>query len=188
MVCGLNKIATRETRGAISRNNSTHLPLREASILMNPVILPPGLWRLATKPLPTGSDTDAKTIGIVWVSCRNAAVTGVVTAKSTSGLVCTNSVANSLVRSILPLVQRVSTVTLRPSIHPSSASRFRNAASQAWPSKSVSATPKRTPMRRNRPDCCAREASGQATAAPPRNATNSRRFIARPQGSAEATL
>jgi hypothetical protein len=31
--------------------------------------LPPGLGRLATKPLPTGSTVDAKTIGMMRVCC-----------------------------------------------------------------------------------------------------------------------
>src|SRR6516162_4400369 len=49
----------------------------EASRLMKPVRLPPGRGRLATKPSPTGSDTAPKTIGIVRVSRRSAAVAGV---------------------------------------------------------------------------------------------------------------
>jgi hypothetical protein len=34
-----------------------------------------------------------------------------------------------------------------------------------------------TPMRRTRSVCCARAASGRATAAPPSNVMNARRFI-----------
>jgi hypothetical protein len=48
-----------------------------------------------------------------------------------------------------------------------------------------------TPIRRMRSDGCAPAASGHATAAPPSNAMNSRRFImrnARPAGSANAEL
>ena len=37
-------------------------------MLMNPVMLPPGRDKFATKPLPTGSDTVTNTIGIVRVS------------------------------------------------------------------------------------------------------------------------
>src|SRR5215813_4077793 len=76
-VSGLRMAATRLTPGAISASNSSHLLATVASWLMKPVIFPPGRGRLATKPSPTGSDTDANTIGIVRVSRWNAAVTGV---------------------------------------------------------------------------------------------------------------
>jgi hypothetical protein len=46
-----------------------------------PVIFPPGWAMLATKPAPTGSET----IGIVCVSPRSNAVTGVEFARTTSG-------------------------------------------------------------------------------------------------------
>jgi hypothetical protein len=54
------------------------LPLNAASRLMKPVILPPGCGKLATNPLPTGSETTTNTIGIVLVSRCSAATTGVV--------------------------------------------------------------------------------------------------------------
>ena len=41
------------------------------SNMMNPVALPPGRARLATKPAPTGSTTIANTIGTVRVACSN---------------------------------------------------------------------------------------------------------------------
>jgi enamine deaminase RidA (YjgF/YER057c/UK114 family) len=41
-VSGLNMIAVRSTRGAISLSNSNHLPPIVASTLINPVMLPPG--------------------------------------------------------------------------------------------------------------------------------------------------
>ena len=44
---------------------------------MKPVTLPPGRGKLATKPLPTGSETAAKTIGMVRVCCSKVAVAGV---------------------------------------------------------------------------------------------------------------
>ena len=47
------------------------------SILVKPVTLPPGREKLATKPLATGSDTVAKMMGMVRVSCSSAAVVGV---------------------------------------------------------------------------------------------------------------
>src|SRR5215471_11878613 len=69
--------AARDASGTMSFKISIHLPLTEPSMLMNPVMLPPGRGRLATKPLPTGSDTVTNTIGIVLVSCWSAATTGV---------------------------------------------------------------------------------------------------------------
>ena len=51
---------------------------------MKPVMLPPGFAKLATNPLPIGSDAP-NTIGIVLVSACSAAVAGVVTVKITSG-------------------------------------------------------------------------------------------------------
>src|SRR5262249_28264350 len=72
--------------------------LNEASMLTNPVMFPPGLAKLATNPLPRGSDTCAKTIGTVLVSDCNAAVAGVVMLTRTSGFSPTNSLANSCTR------------------------------------------------------------------------------------------
>ena len=48
-------------------HHSTHLPPSEPSMSTKSVILPPDLAGLATKPLPTGSDTAANTIGKVRV-------------------------------------------------------------------------------------------------------------------------
>jgi hypothetical protein len=84
---------------------------KEASKLMKPVMSPPGFAKLATKPLPIGSDA-ANTIGIVLVSACSAAVAGVVKVKITSGLSWTNSFANSRMRSTLPAPQRC------PTLHP----------------------------------------------------------------------
>src|SRR5262249_19135666 len=84
-MAGLNTIATLATRGAISFSSSTHLPPSEFSIGVNPVRLPPGRDRLATNPLPTGSPTIAKTMGMVFVCCRMAAVAGVLPVRMRSG-------------------------------------------------------------------------------------------------------
>src|SRR6516164_8621163 len=51
-VTGLNRRATRATRGAISLSSSSHLPAIVGSMLVKPVTLPPGREKLATKPLP----------------------------------------------------------------------------------------------------------------------------------------
>jgi hypothetical protein len=70
----------------MSLSNSIHLPLNDASMFMNPVIFPPGRGKLATNPLPTGSETTTNTIGIVLVSRCSAATTSVVCPRITSGL------------------------------------------------------------------------------------------------------
>src|SRR5215813_6694421 len=48
-VTGLNKKATRPTRGAISLSSSSHLPAIVGSILVKPVTFPSGREKLATK-------------------------------------------------------------------------------------------------------------------------------------------
>src|SRR5262249_52108915 len=66
---GLNMIATRGMGGAMSLSSSTHLPPTLGSRFVNPVVLPPGRARLATKPWATGSLTPVNTIGTVCVAC-----------------------------------------------------------------------------------------------------------------------
>ena len=145
-------------------------------------MFPPGLAKLATNPLPRGSDTIAKTIGMVLVSDCNAAVDGVKRLTRTSGFSPTNSLANICTRPALPAPQRQSTRMLRPSVQPKSVSRFRNAASSTCASASVSAKRLKTPMRRIWLGCCALATSGQAMAVLPRSATKSRRLIILTQG------
>src|SRR6476661_11091919 len=50
------------------------VPTIEDSTRVNPVTLPPGRAKLATKPLPIGSTTFAKMMGIERVSCSIDAV------------------------------------------------------------------------------------------------------------------
>ena len=59
-------------------SSSIHFPISSGSMNVNPVMLPPGRARLATKPRPTGSFTSAQTIGMVLVNFCNAPITGVV--------------------------------------------------------------------------------------------------------------
>ena len=70
MIFGKDR-AILETRGTVSFSSSTHLPPSEPSIVEKPVALPPGRAKLATKPLPTGSETVAKTMGMVRVCCSS---------------------------------------------------------------------------------------------------------------------
>jgi hypothetical protein len=60
--------ANRRTRGTISCISSSRLPTRSGDWIDKPVTLPPGLDKLATKPLPIGSVANAKTIGMADVA------------------------------------------------------------------------------------------------------------------------
>ena len=75
-VSGLKTTATCATRGAICLSACSHLPAIEDSKLVNPVMFPPGCAQLSTKPLETGSETSANTIGMVRVACFERRDTG----------------------------------------------------------------------------------------------------------------
>ena len=71
---GWRTIATLATSGAIALSKPSHLPPIPSSKLVNPVMLPPGLPKLWTKPLPTGSLSIGDTIGTVRVNSSSALV------------------------------------------------------------------------------------------------------------------
>ena len=85
--------AARVMRGATSLSSSSHFPLKPYSIMVNPVALPPGRAKLATKPALTGSITCTNTIGMVRVIRCKAATLLLVAARITSGASATNSAA-----------------------------------------------------------------------------------------------
>src|SRR5262249_56255688 len=68
---GSRMTATRFTPGTSCLSSSSHFGLIPYSNVANPVTLPPGRVRLATKPAPTGSGTVTNTIGTVRVARRN---------------------------------------------------------------------------------------------------------------------
>ena len=74
---GLQKKAIRLTRGKASFKSSSLLPPSSGERIAKPVTLAPGFARLSTSPLPTGSPTPVKTIGIVRVAFFAATVAGV---------------------------------------------------------------------------------------------------------------
>ena len=84
---------TLETFGTVSLSSSSHLPPSEASYTAKPVALPPGRAKLATKPLPTGSATVAKTMGTLRVCCSSVAVVGVSFERIRSGCSAISSFA-----------------------------------------------------------------------------------------------
>src|SRR5262249_1815584 len=57
-------------------------------------MFPPGRGKLATKPLPTGSETITKTMGMVRVCCGKLAVVGVLCERMRSGCSAISSFAN----------------------------------------------------------------------------------------------
>src|SRR4026207_876619 len=64
----LQSTATREAVGTTSFRNCSPFPLISTLSSETPVIFPPGRPRLGTIPVPTGSPTAARTIGIVRVT------------------------------------------------------------------------------------------------------------------------
>ncbi len=69
-------------------------------------MLPPGRARLATRPFPTGSPAEAKTIGTADVTCLAIAAFAVACVTMTSTLSRTNSPKISAERSKRPSAQR----------------------------------------------------------------------------------
>src|ERR1700689_4449449 len=72
---GLYMSATRVAFDVRSRNNDKYFPVMVACRMVKPVMLPPGWAMLEAKPLPIGSETDTKTIGIDDVAFFSAATT-----------------------------------------------------------------------------------------------------------------
>ena len=103
---GLKRIAICFVSGAIAISNSNHLPPIEGSIVVNPLVLPPGRARLATYPLPTGSRTFTNTMGMTLVACRSASVAMVLGARVTSGRRPTSSAADARSRATSLPAQR----------------------------------------------------------------------------------
>jgi hypothetical protein len=120
-------IANRRRPETTSRNSASRLPARSVACIDRLVTLPPGRARLATRPLPTGSSTSAKTIGTTDDACF-AATAAFPPVTITSTLSRTNSAAISAKRSVRPSAQRYWMATVRPSIQPSSCSRRTKAA------------------------------------------------------------
>jgi len=99
---GFQSTATRTILGKASLSSSSRFPLRSGAIVAIPVMLPPGLARLATWPVPTGSPCSPKTTGMEVVARLTAPVSGADDATMTSTLRRTNSAASSASRSDFP--------------------------------------------------------------------------------------
>ena len=78
--------ATRETLGKASLSSASRFPLSSSTMKLKPVMLPPGLERLRTRPLFTGSAMRVMTMGIVVLAFLAACTDWVFTATITSTL------------------------------------------------------------------------------------------------------
>jgi hypothetical protein len=92
--------------------------------MLTPVVLPPGLAKLAISPEPTSSPF--ATIGIVLVARCAARIAGGPRATMTLAFARTSDWASSGSRSAWPSASRTSRRMLRPSTHPSAASASLN--------------------------------------------------------------
>ena len=135
-------------------------------------MLPPGRARLWTRPIPRGSPTATKTIGMVAVADFKARAGCGPPQMSRSGLRATSSAAKAGRRS-WDWAKRPSMVRFRPSIQPWFCRPSRNAVRMVG-----DGSPRpRTPSRRRVP--CAHERRGKTSSAAVA-AMNSRRFIVLP--------
>jgi hypothetical protein len=89
---------TRLSVGTISRSISSHLPPIEGWKFANPVTFPVGLAKFVTNPLPSGSETDTNTNGIVRTYDWRIAVTTLEFDTIKSGDLLNNSIASARVR------------------------------------------------------------------------------------------
>ncbi len=85
----------RDRCGTACRISSTYLALTSPTTLLSPVTLPPGLERLETNPLATGSPTEIMTIGTEVVAARATLTPGVESTTRTSTLEAISSLASA---------------------------------------------------------------------------------------------
>src|ERR1043166_2641869 len=76
-LAGFQSTATREIFGIACLSSPSRLASSSGPRTVMPVTLPPGRARLATRPLRTGSPTEAMTTGMVDVACLAAKAPGV---------------------------------------------------------------------------------------------------------------
>jgi len=116
-------------------------------------MFPPGRARLATKPLPTGSSSNAMTRGMVFVDSFTDRVTVGAAETMTSTLRRTSSAARSFKRSSFSSAYRHSMTMFFPSTYSSSRRPRRNASVRAEIVEGE--TPARNPIRGIFFGCCA---------------------------------
>ena len=83
-------------------SNATSLPPNSGGWMFLPVMFPPGRARLATSPLPTGSDAAIITTGMELVACLTARISAMKAGRMTATLNRTRSAARSGRRAMFP--------------------------------------------------------------------------------------
>ena len=117
---GLDNNPTRDKCETTAANISNCFGVVSSAEVAMPVMLPPGLAKLSTKPVPTGSVETAMTIGIVRLACCTALMDPVVPTTTTSTCARTSSAASMGKSSVRPSAKRHSTIKSLSSISPSS--------------------------------------------------------------------
>src|SRR5438445_4575141 len=158
-ISGLPRTAICFAPGTAEVRNSRPLTLRSVIRMDSPVMFPPGLARLATWPVFSGSACIVKTMGIEEVAALAPCVyiDPRVTIRST--LSRTRSAASSWSRAELPSAQRDSIRMFLPSIQPRSRRPDRKACHRRVSDGSEAASPK-IPTRYTLPAGCASPTSG----------------------------
>ena len=166
-VAGLNRKATRLTRGAISLSSSSHLPAIVGSILMKPVTLPPGRGQArdeaAADRIGNGRENDGD--GARLLQQRRSG--GCVLRKNEVGLQRDEFLRESLSstpRRRMPPSECRSGCCGPPPTRASAVPRGTPRRRPVLPGRSRHSAIS-TPIRRIRSSCCARAASGHAAAA-----------------------
>src|SRR5262249_7246251 len=111
---GLMSAAMTKAVGTNSCASSSRFGANSTANVVAPVILPPGLFMLATRPICTGSAEVVNTMGGVVIAAFSASTPGVL-ATITATCRPTSSSAISGTRSYFPSAQRYSTATFWPS-------------------------------------------------------------------------
>ncbi len=121
----------RRAPGATSCRIPTSLPTTSSCWLVNPVMLPPGLARLATNPAPTASETPAMTMGAVFEARCAARAACWLESTITSAFCASSSRARMSRRSTEPSAEATRYSTFFPSNQPRSRMPWANAA-RSW--------------------------------------------------------
>ena len=100
----------RSYRERVRRSSPSLLRPSATSKLLTPVMLPPGRFKLATRPNLIGSSAVVNTMGIIAVAALAACAAGVLVAAMTVTLRWIRSAASAGNRSYCPSAQRYSIV------------------------------------------------------------------------------
>ena len=183
---GIAQHSARFSPGAICLSSSSHFPLMPNSNRVNPVALPPGRARLATKPAPTGSLTFTNTIRHLarrLQQRRQRRVSG-----GHDGLRCQrDQLGRAPAQKFVVVRDRRGARSRCCAPDPSQLLQTLTKGCHAsLPFRIVRGSRGEHPDAPHRSGCCARAASGHTAAAPPSSVMNSRRLIRSPRRRAVA--